>query len=231
MRLSYRFAFALAGALVLFSAAACSAAEIIPINSFNPTNHFDGGITAGIDFDDASATETDFLGIPASNNKTYNVTTNGITFDIVVTNANLANQNRDRGDAGPDYKGSLVRDLEQWYGDGDLLAAAFTFTGLAKRTDYEISFFTYNAGAGQMTHSFYEGSSTNDPLITTFTTSGNWFNYSTWSPGITFRINSGYGSRIAVTVQSDTSKRITIDGVSLVQGATLPPDGTLFVFQ
>jgi hypothetical protein len=126
-------------ALGSFSIAISRAASIAPIlpTDINPT-----GFVAGIDFDDNSPTQAGFLGIPASNNKAYNLTHNGITFDIVVTNANLNNQNRDRVTAG-----DLIRDFEQWYGNtGTAIEFTLTLSGLDPSTDYDISVWHLNQG-------------------------------------------------------------------------------------
>ena len=229
------------GALLLTSAPALQSAEIIPINSFDPNTFFAGGILAGLDFNDDSdgstpgnqyVTQEGFLGVPNSNSKTYNLTTNGITFDIVVTNANQGNQNRWRGNA---TAGALINDFEQWYGrfaePGTPVEAAFTMSGLTPNTVYDFSFFTYNLGAGQTTHTFYEGTSSAAPLITTFTTSGSSSNFSTWKPGITFRINSGATGVVSVTVQATEGlngalydSRVTFDGLSIVPVGGVAPE-------
>jgi hypothetical protein len=209
---------------------------IIPITSFDPATFFSGGITAGIDFDVDSdgaagfqaATQPGFLSVPATTAKDYNVTHNGITFDIKTLNANLANQARWRGATTAETAGVLINDFQQWYGrfetEGKAVEAAVTLTGLTPNTDYQISFFTYNVGSGQSIHNFYEGTSSADPLITTFTTAGNQDTYSTWKPGITFQINSGNSGEIAVTIQgieyiagSNFESRLTLDGISVVE--------------
>jgi hypothetical protein len=86
-------------------------------------------------------------------------------------------------------------------------------------------------GAGQTNHRFYEGTSTSGPLLADYTTAGNQNNYSNWSPGITFRINSGASSTIAVTiyapeyaVNTNWESRLTINGISVVEvgGSTDP---------
>ena len=218
----------LISALTLAIAPAALSATVIPIDSFNPSTFFSGGITAGIDFDVDSntsvagnqfVTQSGFLSVPATTAKSYNVTHNGITFDIVTRNNNLANQGRWRNNVNA---GDLMNDFQQFYGNtaGSPVEATLTLTGLTANLDYQISFFTYNVGAGQTTHSFYEGTSSAAPFITTFTTSGNQNTYSTWKPGITFQINSGNDGEIAVTIQAtqatDNSSRLTLDGVSVV---------------
>ena len=232
-----------AAAITLITLASASqAATVTPIVGFDPDTYFDGGVTAGIDFDDGGPTQSGFLGIPASNSKTYDVTTGGITFDIDVTNANQGNQNRDRGAGSASAPhGDLTRDFEQWYridnAPGNAVEASVTLTGLAANTDYDITFFTYNIGSGQTTHTFYEGTSSADPLITTFTTSGNDNNQSTWSPGVTFRINSGASSEISVTIQATVAEdmsegvgtgtyrsRLTLDGIAV---NVVPEPGSL----
>lgn len=207
-------------------------AGIIPITSFDPATFFSGGITAGIDFDvDSSgdpgfqaATQPGFVSVPADGNKSYNVTHNGITFDIQTTNANQANVPRWRANA---LAGDLINDFQQFFGRhstaGNGVTATVTLSGLAANTDYEVSFFTYNVGAGQTTHNFHQGTSTSDPLITTFTTAGNQNNYSTWVPGVTFGINSGATGEITITIQApeypsgaNYDSRLTLNGISVV---------------
>ncbi len=229
----------LAGASALLSSQAAFSATVIQIPSFDPSTFFGGGVTAGLDFDDGTSsnypdpTQSGFLSIPASNDKTYNVTTGGITFNIAVANANLGNQNRNRNNVNA---GRLMNDFEQWYGQNQAggVEATVNLSGLVANTDYQISFFTNNVGAGQTTHSFYEGTSSADPLITTYTTAGNQNTYSTWSPGITFEINSGSSSEIDVTIQApqfangaNTDSRLTLAGISVVQGATIPEPSSI----
>ncbi len=222
---------ALLGICSLGVVTSAHSAEIIPITSFDPNTFFDGGVTAGLDFNDGTSSnypdpnQPGFLDVPASNNKVYNLVTGGITFDITVSHANLGNQNRNRNNVNA---GRLVNDFEQWFGNtGTAVEAAFALTGLLANTDYEVSFFTYNVGAGQTTHLFYEGTSSAAPLITTFTTSGNQNNYSTWSPGITFKINSGASARIDVTIQvrsnaTNNESRISFPGMT-VKSLAPPP--------
>ncbi|MES2980862.1 MAG: DUF6288 domain-containing protein [Verrucomicrobiota bacterium] len=208
--------------------------QVTPITSFDPATFFNGGITAGIDFDvDSSAdagfqavTQPGFLSVPADfSTKSYNVTHNGITFDIQSANANQLNAPRWRGNA---VAGNFVNDFQQFYGrsltTGNGVTATVTLTGLTANTDYEVSFFTYNVGAGQTTHSFHAGTSTSDPLITTFTTSGMQTNYSTWVPGITFGLYSGSSGTIAVTIHApeylvsgNYDSRLTLNGISVVE--------------
>ena len=146
-------------------------------------------------------------------------------------NNNLGNQARWRNNVNA---GDLMNDFQQFYGNtaGNPVEATLTLTGLTANLDYQISFFTYNVGAGQTTHSFFEGtSSAPASLITTFTTSGNQNTYSSWKPGITFQINSGNDGEIAVTIQAtqapDNSSRLTLDGVSVV-AVPEPSAATLF---
>ncbi|MCU0779538.1 MAG: sialate O-acetylesterase [Akkermansiaceae bacterium] len=205
-------------ALSLALAPAGYTAEIIPITSFDPTTFFEG-VTAGFDFDGVSGpTQSGFTSIaPAgTGTTTYHAVNNGITLDLTISNFNAtAHRNRNKPLAG-----NLVTDFAQWYHTTNANAeAAFSFTGLNPNTDHDISFFVFNLGAGQMTHKFYEGTSSADPLITTFTTSGNENNYSTWSPGITFRINSGASGRIAVTMQ-EAGSRLNMDGIAITRLAT-----------
>jgi hypothetical protein len=208
-------------------------ADIIPITSFDPATFFSGGIMAGIDFDvDSSgdpgfqaATQAGFLSVPAgASGGDYNVTHNGITFDINTANNTLGSAARWRANA---QAGDLINDFEQFYGrsttTGNGVTAVVTLSGLVPNSDYEVSFFTYNVGAGQTTHSFHHGTSTSDPLITTFTTSGNQTNYSTWVPGITFAINSGASGTITVTIyapeyanSTNWDSRLTLNGISVV---------------
>jgi hypothetical protein len=119
-----------------------------------------------------------------------------------------------------------MNDFEQWYGSdttaGNPVEATITLTGLVADTDYLLSFFTYNVGAGQTTHSFYEGTSSAAPLITSFTTAGGPANFSTWRPGITFQINSGSSAQIAVTILApevangaNSDSRLTFAGMTV----------------
>ena len=251
MHIANKPAQALIGAMSLVLAPIAHSVEIIPIPSFDPDTFFADGITAGIDFDvpnnqdpPAFDTQPGFLSLPATADKEYNVTHNGITFDIVTRNNNLANQQRNRNNANA---GPLMTDFQQFFGDteGSPVEATVTLTGLLPNTFYEVAFFTANVGAGQTTHSFYDGASTDDPLITTFSTSGNQNNYGAWSPGIIFLISSGSNAEISVTIQgtqADTSpfnSRLTFDGMSVKEigpapsesfQLTITPNGDAFDF-
>jgi hypothetical protein len=236
MMISLKHTLSLIGALSLVFTPTSHAVEIIPITSFDPNTFFADGITAGIDFDvDSSGdpgfqavTQSGFLSVPATSAKDYNVTHNGITFDIKTINANQGNQFRWRNNANA---GDLINDFQQWYGrhatSGNAVEAAITLTGLIPNSDYRLSFFTYNVGAGQTTHKFYDGASSAAPLITTFPTSGNQNNYATWVPGITFQINSGSNSEIAVTIQAveypsgeNIESRLGLCGIAVTSLAT-----------
>jgi hypothetical protein len=204
-------------ALGSFSIAISRAASIAPIlpTDINPT-----GFVAGIDFDDNSPTQAGFLGIPASNNKAYNVTHNGITFDIVVTNANLNNQNRDRGTAG-----DLIRDFEQWYGNtGTAIEFTLTLSGLDPSTDYDISVWHLNQGAGHNTLNFHNGSSSGFPLIGSSTTSGNSGNLETLQSGSTLTMTSDVSGEIVLTaVGSTADARVNINGIGVTYiGPSVP---------
>jgi hypothetical protein len=212
---------------------ATTVTEIVP---FNPSTYFSGGITAGIDFDVDSdgaagfqaATQPGFLSVPAgAAGGDYNVTHNGITFNINTVNNNLSGQHRWRGATTAVTAGVLINDFEQFYGrqttTGLGVTATITLTGLEANTLYDVSFFMYNVGAGQTNHRFYEGTSTSDPLLANFTTAGNQNTYSTWKPGINFRIDSGADSTIAVTIYApefvagtNYESRLTLDGISVV---------------
>ena len=228
-----------------FSATVISHANIVP---FNPDTYFSGGVTAGIDFNDASPTQAGFLGVPASNSKTYNLTHNGITFDITVTNANQTNQNRDRG-AGTVTapRGDLTRDFEQWYGrnaPGGGVEAHIKVGGLIPNSVYDLKFFTMNLTAGQTRHLFYDGTSSAAPLIVDFSTSGNESNQSTWRPGIRIQYETDSSGEIDVTIQAptfdagsgNTDSRLTFNGMSVTyipepSSAALLAFGGLAVFR
>lgn len=241
MKNSIQQRFSFLSAVALISAPIVHSAEIIPITSFDPNTFFDGGITAGIDFDDGTSsnfpdpTQSGFLSIPASNDKSYNVTTDGITFDLQISNANLGNQNRNRNNANA---GAIMTDFEQWYGrsstSGEEVEGTVTLSGLDANTDYQVSFFTMNVGAGQTTTRFYDGATTDDPLITEFSTSGNQNNYAAWSPGITLEFNSGSNAEIVVTLQANEyvagenfESRLGICGISVVSLGPPPFSGEL----
>jgi hypothetical protein len=172
MRTIARRTLSLIGASTLIFGPIGYTAEIIPITSFDPTTFFEG-VTAGFDFDGAGGpSQSGFTSIApgGTGTTTYNAVNNGITLDLTLSNFNAA-AHRNRNNAAA---GNLVTDFAQWYHTTNANAeAAFSFTGLNPNTDYEISFFVYNLGSGQMTHKFYEGTSSADPLITTYTTSGN----------------------------------------------------------
>ncbi|MBT8043448.1 MAG: PEP-CTERM sorting domain-containing protein [Verrucomicrobiae bacterium] len=225
MKTQLKYALTLVGVTAITAApSSFGATTFTAIPSFNPDTYFSGGVTAGIDFDDGGPTQAGFTGIPASNNKAYNVTNNGVTFDITINNTSTGNQNRDRGAGTVSAPhGDLTRDFEQWYNNsGGLSDGVFSFSGLVANTEYDIDFFMYNIGAGQTTQKFFDGDSIAASLITEFTTSGNDNDQSTWSPGLTLHATSNASGEIDITVQSQSNGRLTINGVSLIQGVTIP---------
>ena len=190
-----------------------AATTITPLTSFDPTTFFTN-VTAGFDFNGASGpNQSGFASIAPGGATTYNATNNGIIMDLVVTGAN-ANAHRNRNNAAA---GNLVMDFAQWYHSTLANAeAAFSFTNLKANTVYEITLFVMNLGAGNMRHNFYEGTSSSGTFLTQYTTSGTQANYSTWSPGITFGVDSGSSGRIDLTMQ-EAGSRLNIDGISIVE--------------
>jgi len=228
-------------------------ATIVPLEDFDPATYFDNNFLAGIDFNDDTSgdeglqveTQAGFTGIDPSNNKSYNVVNNGVTFDIQVTNANLGNQNRWRGAGNFAKAGALLNDFEQWYGrtddspnaPGNNVEAVVTLSGLTTGTEYEISVFTANVGAGQTTHSFYDGASSADPLLDTITTSGSQNNIAAgWDPGAIITNTADSNGEIVFTIQATEfltttadrwESRLTLPGISIVDiggGPSLPGD-------
>ncbi|QTN30912.1 PEP-CTERM sorting domain-containing protein [Akkermansiaceae bacterium] len=199
--------------LAVLTVTAHGATTITPLTSFDPTTFF-ANVTAGFDFNGAGGpNQSGFTSIAPGSGGTYSATNNGITMDLAVTGFN-ASAHRNRNNAAA---GNLVMDFGQWYHTTNANAeAAFTFTGLKANTVYEITMFVYNAGSGQMKHNFYEGTSSAGTFLTQYTTAGNQNNYSTWSPGITFGIDSGASSTISVTMQ-EAGSRLNIDGISIVE--------------
>lgn len=231
-------------------APASDAATIALIDGFDPFADL-AGVTAGIDFDDDASgdpgsqfeTQAGFTGIPNSNSKSYSVVNNGITFDIDVTNANLGNQNRYRGAGALANGGPLMADFEQWYGGTDIVSAtppgnnveaAITLSGLIANTQYEVMLFTMNLGAGQTTHTFYDGADSSAPSLGTFQTAGGTGDYAAWKPGVVVTTDSDANGEIVLTVQATEfvrfrdendvptryESRLTMDGVAV----TLVPE-------
>lgn len=203
----------------MFASSANAAVTFSPTNPYNPNTFFSSGFyagneSAGFDFNGAGGpNQPGFTGIsPAGTGTTnYNAVSNGITMDMNITGAtNTAHRNR--GNAG---LGNLVRDFGQWFNNTTADAEiAFSFTGLELNTHYNISFFVYNAGSGQMRHNFYEGTSSADPFITQFTTASAPGNPA-WTPGVTFSFNSGATGQLDITMQ-EAGSRLNMDGISIV---------------
>ena len=216
-------------------ASASQAATIMRLESFDPYNYFTNNFLAGVDFDvDSSGdpgpqyeTEAGFTSIPAANAKSYNAVNNGITFDFQVTNANLGNQARFRGASNLPKAGPLLIDFEQWYGryatQGNAVEVAITISGLNAGQTYEISSFNYNVGAGQVTHSYYDGASSADPFLLTNQSSGNPNDYNNWDPGVIITKAADSNGEIVFTIQaveyqagSNWESRLTLTGLSIV---------------
>jgi hypothetical protein len=235
MRNSPKNIAALLGASYFAFATSGHAARVIShtnIFPYDPATYFSGGVTAGLDFDDNSPTQSGFLGVPASNLKIYNLTHNGISFDITVSNANQANQNRDRGPTnGSGQNGDLTRDFEQWYGIdalGGAVEAHIKITGLLANSIYDLDFFTMNIASGNTRHFFYNGTSSSGDLIVDFTTAGapnTEANRAIWTPGVTIRYETDGSGEIDVTIQATIApisgtdlrlaSRLTFDGMSV----------------
>ena len=206
--------------------------------AFAPFSH--AAVLAGIDFDVPSGashtppsftwTESGHLSVPATTAKDYNVIHNGITFDIKTTYANQGNANRYRGGATAanplNNLTPMTVDFIQWYGRNAAgpVEAAITLTGLAANTNYTLSFYMYNAGAGQTTHSFYEGPVAPENLLSTFTTAGNQNTPATWVPNVDYTLTSDITGKIVVTIVApqfdagggNTDSRLTFNGMSVI---------------
>lgn len=182
------------------------------LTSFDPNTHFNGGITAGIDFDDGSPTQSGFTSVPASNLKIYSIVNNGITFDINV-NATGGNQNRNRAGGG-----DLMRDFEQWLmlSGGGTPEAQVHISGLAANTQYDITTFHYNHGFTLGDIEFYNGTTTADPLITTFSPEGTVSDTSTWAAGIVLSAVSNSSGEVDFLMKSVSSDRLTLNGMTVV---------------
>ena len=189
----------------------------MPLNPFDPDPETTPGFVAGIDFDDGSNTQAGFLGIPASNNKSYNVTTNGLTFAIVVANANLGNQNRDRGVRSGNST-FLTRDFEQWYGNtGTAPEVTTTISGLNPNTDYEVHVWHFNMGSGQNSLNMFDGASSSDTVIGVSQTSGNEGTYATWTSGSILGMTADGAGEIVFTAQAPSpTSRINFNGMMVV---------------
>jgi hypothetical protein len=180
-------------------------------------------ITAGIDFNvSTGGTQPGFLGVPATANKDYNVTHNGINFDITVINANNANQNRLRGNVSLT---PLTADFIQWYGTNQPggVEANITLTGLLSGRQYELSFYHWNDGAFQSVHSIFEGTSAaTGTLISNFLPSGNPSTPATWVPDFDAVLRANGAGTIEVTILapqfvagSNLDSRLTFNGMSV----------------
>lgn len=196
-------------------------------------------LIGGIDFDVASPsnhtppsttwTESGHLSVPATAAKDYNVTHNGITFDIRTINANLANQNRYRGAnnaANPlNNLTPLTVDFIQWFGRDQPgpVESTITLTGLTPNLNHVLTFYHYNAGAFQDNHSLYLGSSVaTGTLLGTFQASGNPNNPATWVPSVDYNVMSDSNGEIVVTMLASTymngnfvESRLTFNGMSV----------------
>jgi hypothetical protein len=154
-----------------------------------------------------------------------------------VSNANQANQNRDRGPTnGSGQNGDLTRDFEQWYGidaPGGAVEATIKVSGLLANSIYDLDFFTMNISSGNTRHFFYDGTSSADDLIVDYTTAGapnTEANRAIWTPGVTIRYETDSSGEIDVTIQATTApisgtdprlaSRLTFNGMSV----TLVPE-------
>jgi len=190
------------------------------------TPSIDAAITAGIDFDVATGgviyTEPGFLSLPATAAKDYNVTHNGITFDIKTTYASQGNAARNRN---IQALTPLSTDFMQWFGRDQpgAVEATVTLSGLEFNTDYELSFYHYNHGAFQNNHFLYLGASaTTGTLLGTFMATGNPNAPATWVPNVNYTLNSGSAGEIVVTMQAEIylnagveESRLTFNGMSV----------------
>lgn len=185
-------------------------------------------ITAGIDMDVASGgvfyTEPGFLSVPATTAKDYNVTHNGITFDLDGTSTS-GMQNRYRSE--PNYP--LITDFAQWYSAGGIPELVTTISGLLPNTEHTVTFWTFNKGAGQTSHDFYEGAFLPENFLGTFTTSGAHNNLDNVVASVGWDLTSDKSGSIVVGVlPANNGERITLNGIAVLQiGEPPPPVGAL----
>jgi len=164
--------------------------------------------TAGIDFDfGGPTTESGFLSVPATGAKDYNVTHNGITFDIDAKST-LGNQNRLRG-SGADVNNDLTTDFIQWYSreEDPIPEAAITLSGLLPTSEYQLSFYHFNNGAFQQPHSAYNGTvATGIPLGTATVSSS--------VPNVDYIVASDSDGEMLITLTGNNG-RLTFNGMSV----------------
>jgi len=166
---------------------------------------------AGIDMDYPASggvyyTEPGFASVPTAG-QDYNVTTNGITFDLNGTCKGMANRYRNQ----PAFP--LETDFAQWWSSGGTAELECTFSGLEAEKEYTVTFWTYNMGAGQTTHDFYEGEVAVENLLGTFTTSGNQNDPDNWVPSVDWDLTSDANGMIVVNLRG--GERITVDGIAI----------------
>ncbi|MFK7850367.1 MAG: PEP-CTERM sorting domain-containing protein [Akkermansiaceae bacterium] len=186
-----------------------------PLSPYANTDPLPEGFVAGLDFNDSSPTAAGYLGVGASNNKSYNLTHNGVNFDITVSNANLGNQNRYRGAGNLANNGALLADFEQWYGNtGTPVEVTFELTGLNPVSEYRLGFFHVNIGCCQTTQTYFDGDSSAAPLIGTNQSGGNFRTPSTWEPGTEITKWSDRDGKLTITaIAEDGGQRFTLAGL------------------
>lgn len=87
---------------LFFMSSSASAGPLTPIVPFDFEPQANPNFIAGIDFDSgANATQDQFLNVTGANLKSYDLTTNGVDFDLTTINSGNFNANRDRGDPRP----------------------------------------------------------------------------------------------------------------------------------
>ncbi len=91
-------------------------------------------------------------------------------------------------------------------------------------SEYDLSFYHYNAGAGNQTHVFYNGAIDPGNLIGTFVSSGSALNPATWVPNADFKLISNASGEIVVGITGggNNVERIGINGISVTFAGTPP---------
>ncbi len=198
------------------------------------------GFIAGIDLEiagnhdnDANTpnifwTEPGYLSVPLSGSKDYNVTTNGVTFDL---NGESISGNANRFRTGAITAFPLLADFFQLFSSGGVPTLTATISGLDPNTNYVVSFFNHNQGSFQDTHEFYEGAIAPANLIGTFKSDFNTNDPANTSAGVDWNLTSDGSGQIVVSIQAGDDgdgnrERITLNGIS-VSSAPVPEPASL----
>ncbi len=163
-------------------------------------------------------TEPDFLSVPVTGDKVYNVTHNGVTLNFDASGTDGGNANRFRGGAITAFP--LLTDFIQVRNNNDIdfppyPEANLSFSGLTPSTEYAFTFYNHNQGAFQDEHHYYQGDVATGAFLGSFKSNFNTNDPENTEAGVTFNLFSDGAGEVDVAITRIDGQRITFNGMMI----------------